>query len=146
MEHDAEIEKQIRDAWDASQYPGEDHICEACDHESNDIKRKFRHKNWLDCVGTRSPNAFDMVFFQREAFHYYLPAYLINCLRSGSDEAVKFLSPAENSASLQQRLEFDNRMTMLTREQRRALHDWLMRVRETPRRSDALDHMRFLGL
>jgi hypothetical protein len=73
-----EVIRLIEDAWREVPYPGDDKIVPPDSHEFDDIENYFRGTTWRDHspVDLRCHSA-AFSFFTPEAFHYWLPAYMI---------------------------------------------------------------------
>jgi hypothetical protein len=77
-----ELRKQIEAAFGQARYPGDDHLVDDNSGypgaESTDIAAAFRGKHWKDLpLETLRYFSAALSFFTPEAYHFYLPAFLI---------------------------------------------------------------------
>jgi hypothetical protein len=80
---DEQVVASVETAFSAVPYPGDDSIVTSpTDWEGMDVRADFSGKHWHDIIEPnflREHNLF--VFFTRESFRFYLPAYLIGLIR-----------------------------------------------------------------
>jgi hypothetical protein len=85
----ATVIAQIHEAWREVPYPGDDKIFTPDSYDDEDIGNYFAGTTWRghSVVGLRShSSAFS--FFTAEAFHYWLPAFMIAAIESPEEADV----------------------------------------------------------
>jgi hypothetical protein len=82
-----EVIRLIEGAWREVPYPGDDKIVPADSLEFDDIENYFRGTTWRghSPIDLRCRSA-AFTFFTPQAFHYWLPAFMIAAIKN-SDEA-----------------------------------------------------------
>ena len=86
----SELVKQIRDAFADVPYPGDNHLSyNPEDLGANQIADAFRGKHWTEVpFETLLYHNDALHFFTDEAFHFYLPAYLLAVLERYDDADI----------------------------------------------------------
>lgn len=74
----AEVIQQIEEAWEDVPYPGDDKIFTPDSYDDEDIVNYFGGTTWRghDPIKLRAHSS-AFTFFTPEAFHYWLPAFMI---------------------------------------------------------------------
>ena len=85
----AEIIQLIEDAWRVAPYPGDDKIFTPDSYDDEDIVNFFGGTTWRghSPVNLRGHSS-AFTFFTPEAFHYWLPAFMIAAIQSPEEADV----------------------------------------------------------
>src|SRR5687767_12111921 len=85
----AEVIQLIENAWRDVEYPGDDRIFTPDSYDDEDITNYFRGTTWRghDTAKLRARSS-AFTFFTPEAFHYWLPAFLIAAVENPEDADV----------------------------------------------------------
>jgi hypothetical protein len=85
----AVIIRQIEEAWRDALYPGDDNIFTPDSYDDEDIVNYFRGTTWRghDPVKLRAHSS-AFTFFTPEAFHYWLPAFIIAAVKDPEEADV----------------------------------------------------------
>src|SRR5262245_38370848 len=100
-----EVIQMIEDAWRDVAYPGDREIFRSDSYDDEDIVNYFRGTTWRghDPVKLRAHSS-AFTFFTPEAFHYWLPAFMIAAIVSPdeADVIVNYIpwSVSDTDASL----------------------------------------------
>lgn len=135
--------REIENAFSGNTYPGDSKIVLPSkfeyDTEREGIRDYFTGRKWKQCsVKDREWfNNTSWCVLTREAFQYYLPAFLIASIRDYSEadlipsSIVNCLTPPRPNVSTQARLDFDARVAFLNESQKRAIKTFLLFMRES---------------
>lgn len=134
----------IEAAWAGSRYPGDANIFTPHSYDDEGITEYFRGTTWQDhsAVQLRRMSSAISSFFAPEAFHYWLPAFLIAAIREpeelsqGVDALLFALSPDDPQA---RRGELAERLSLLTRGQLEATVDAITWIGQAVR--EDVDHI-----
>jgi hypothetical protein len=87
--HATEVIHLIEDAWRDVVYPGDSKIFTPDSYDDEDITRYFRGTTWRghDPAKLRAHSS-AFTFFTPEAFHYWLPAFMIAAIKSPEEADV----------------------------------------------------------
>ncbi len=85
----AAVIRQIEDAWGDVLYPGDDHIFTPDSYDDEDIVNYFGGTTWRghDPAKLRAHSS-AFTFFTPEAFHYWLPAFMIAAIQNPEEADV----------------------------------------------------------
>ncbi len=118
----AEVVRSIEDAWRGVPYPGDDKIFHPDSYDDEDITNYFRGTSWRghDTVKLRVHSS-AFTFFAPEAFHYWLPAFLIAAIENPAeaDVIVDYIPWSVSDRDAPQR------WPLFSQVQRRAVADYL---------------------
>jgi len=79
----AEVIRSIEAAWHGVSYPGDDKIFTPDSYDDEDITNYFRGTTWRGHSPAKlRAHSSAFTFFTPEAFHYWLPAFLIAAIQS----------------------------------------------------------------
>jgi hypothetical protein len=129
MSERRKLEEQMRAAFADVPYPGDDNIASAGAWEPAAIAEVLRGKDWHALSGVGFEYGSAPSFLTPEAFHYYLPALLLNLLEdlgsptyfdSLAGSTLFSLEPHDWDADF-----LAQRIALLSREQRVAVRDVL---------------------
>jgi hypothetical protein len=119
------LEDQIRSAFEAVEYPGDECLVSENYGEYLDVRRDFRQRHWKAITERMlERNSSSLAFMTTEAFRFYLPAYLIYSLSEKGnnsvvvDTTVSALCPRDNPL-------FWPRLAALSVKQRHAVQTFL---------------------
>ena len=118
---------RVRDVFAEVPYPGDDNLLGAPEHvqscgECSGLHKALVGRTWRDLAENDSSSGYvshAMSFFSPEAWHYYLPAYLIQNLKRGVFSCLYF-RPIGAREYLEDRIKY------LTREQCRVVIAFLL--------------------
>lgn len=134
--------RSIEEAWRGVPYPGDDKIFTPDSYDDEDITNYFRGTTWRghDVVKLRGHRS-AFTFFAPEAFHYWLPAFLIAAIENPAeaDVIVDFIpwSVSDSYAS--------QRWSLFSQVQRRAVAAYLsLQIEKFPDVAD--DERKALGI
>ena len=87
--HATEVIQSIEDAWRDVMYPGDSKIFTPDSYDDEDITRYFRGTTWRghEPADLRAHSS-AFTFFTPEAFHYWLPAFIIAAIQSPEEADV----------------------------------------------------------
>lgn len=86
-ENASQLIHRVKKAFSKVQYPGDNNIVNGESWEHNEYKAAFRGKDWRNLTfDLVCPKHCGMSFFSVEALRYFLPGYIILCLKD-LDEA-----------------------------------------------------------
>ena len=135
------LKEQVKAAFAEVPYPGDGNIVQGSSLEAKEIESFFRGKRWeeitlenLNSNPPMDPSA-GPSFMTEQAFHYYLPAYLMITIDSKPEAdvipefTVHRLSIPEIAEA--ERSWYQSRVVRFTRAQRRAVKAVLEYVRDT---------------
>lgn len=85
----SEIIQLIEDAWHAVPYPGDDKIFTPDSYDDEDIVNYFSGTTWRGhSPANLRAHSSAFTFFTPEAFHYWLPAFMIAAIQSPEEADV----------------------------------------------------------
>lgn len=85
----AEVIQMIEDAWRDVPYPGDEKIFTPESYDDEDIVKYFGGTTWRDHTPARlRAHSSAFTFFTPEAFHYWLPAFMIAAVNDPGEADV----------------------------------------------------------
>lgn len=132
-----ELIEKIKSAFSANKYPGDENLVATSEHraeceECREIYEAIVGKTWQDCLDEKYYGklcAGDS-FFKPFAWHYYLPAYLIQSTERGKFSAFNFRPPDETEFEDEEFVKFwkdweQKRIDLLSAAQCQVIVDYL---------------------
>lgn len=137
-----EVIRSIEDAWHGVPYPGDDNIFTPDSYDDEDIINYFRRTTWCghDPVRLREHSS-AFTFFSPQAFHFWLPAFLIAAIQNPAeaDVIVDHIPWSVSDVSAAQR------WRLFSEAQRRAVADYF-RFQIASHPDEAADERKALGV
>lgn len=134
------IKEQVKLAFAEVSYPGDKNLVHGSSLEAKEIENFLKGKHWEDVTleSLRSNPPMDpsacLSFMTREAFQYYLPAYLVITLdhKLEADVIPEFTIRALSIPEIPEsnRVRYESRVATFTKAQRKAIRSVLEYVRE----------------
>jgi hypothetical protein len=128
MSERRQLEEQVRAAFAQVPYPGDSNIASTGAWEPTAIAGALQGKDWRDLRGVDFDYGSAPSFLTPEAFHYYLPALLLNLLEDQGSPTYFDSLAGSTLFSLELNdwdSDFARRVSLLTWEQRAAVRDVL---------------------
>lgn len=136
----AALKEHVKAAFSSVPYPGDENLIRGSSVEAQEIQEFFRGKRWEEITLEKLRGHPTMVssdgpaFMTVEAFHYYLPAYLMIIIdkKPEADVIPEFIinTLSVTDAPEQRRKWYEARVARFTKAQRRAIKSVLEYVRE----------------
>ena len=138
-----ELVERISRAWKDVPYPGVENIFTPDSYDGEGITDYFKDTTWQGHKPEilRAHDSAISTFFTKEAYHYWLPAFLIAAvedpdeLSQGVDALVESFIPDDSWS----KEEYLSRMAMLTNEQKRVIINVIEYLAETYSHPDYTD-------
>jgi len=132
-----ELIEKIKSVFSDNNYPGDENLVASSEHraeceECREIYDQIVGKNWKECLEDKYYGTLcaGQSFFMPLAWHYYLPAYLIQCVQRGKFSSSDFCPPIETDFEDEDYIKHWNdwkqqRIDLLTSSQCKIIVDYL---------------------